>query len=237
MFVFFLLLFSDNSLFAQVSPSCQTLRKGSFYYYSSSDNNHFAYLREEGTQKEVSLQTGDTAIWLLHWKDDCRYQLHYVSGNKVMDAMPKKSLLTEVKILAVAKDYYTYQSYHPDQPGKLLGSDTLWIGEQTDKGAHKEIVEASFRGGDAAWKRYLEKTLKKHGSELGKRNLSGTCYIRFIVDTDGTVSDITALTMEGTLISAIAMDAIKSGPRWMPGKVNGVPQKMARIQPFVFSED
>jgi protein TonB len=56
---------------------------------------------------------------------------------------------------------------------------------------------------------------------MSDKNNSGTCKVRFIVSKDGKVSDVKAVTMEGTHLADVAVNAIKKGPRWNPGMQNG----------------
>ncbi|HRN72430.1 MAG TPA: energy transducer TonB [Ginsengibacter sp.] len=53
------------------------------------------------------------------------------------------------------------------------------------------------------------------------RDDAGTCRIKFIVRKDGHVSDVKAVTMEGTRLARILVDAIKDGPKWIPAEQNG----------------
>ncbi|HTJ12766.1 MAG TPA: energy transducer TonB, partial [Dinghuibacter sp.] len=49
----------------------------------------------------------------------------------------------------------------------------------------------------------------------------GTCTVQFIVSKDGVVSDVAAMTMQGTKLAEIAVNAIRRGPKWIPAEQNG----------------
>ncbi|HUS03068.1 MAG TPA: energy transducer TonB, partial [Chitinophagaceae bacterium] len=109
------------------------------------------------------------------------------------------------------------------------------IASDTDKVFTKVEFEPSFPGGDMAWARYVKKIIETHIDELTKDNKSGTYRVRFIVAQDGTVSNVEALTMKGTKLEEIVVDAIRKGPRWNPAIQNGMPVNAYREQPVTFT--
>jgi hypothetical protein len=76
--------------------------------------------------------------------------------------------------------------------------------------------EASFKGGEKAWLKYL--TGKLSTVRLPKAyydgKLYGTIYILFIVDTEGKVTDVKALNSIGSELDEIAKNIIRQSPRW-----------------------
>jgi outer membrane biosynthesis protein TonB len=72
---------------------------------------------------------------------------------------------------------------------EIQNTDTTFI--------HVEI-EASFKGD---WNSYVTKQVEKNIDELTEAGESGTCIIQFIVSTDGTVSNVEALTMKGSKLA------------------------------------
>ena len=230
------LFFIPFNLLAQLQQSdCDSLRNGLFYYYSKTDDNHFAYMRQGNLQKEIHRETGDTVVWEVKWKN-CEYSLAYVAGSRIYDEVAKKSpekLRTQVQIVHVTPDYYVYQSSTRANKNATPARDTLWRIEQTAKLEKKNIVEASFPGGNEAWRTYLSKTFYEHEKELGKAK-EGTCYVTFVVDTDGSVSSAEAITMEKSVIAKIAVNAIMNGPKWIPATRDGVPVKALKTQPVTF---
>ena len=95
----------------------------------------------------------------------------------------------------------------------------------------KVEIEAQFRGD---WNAYVRKAITEHIDELQDAGQSGTCEVRFIVDQEGNVSDVEALTMQGTKLAEIAIDAIKRGPKWEPAQQNGRKVKAFRSQKITF---
>jgi protein TonB len=70
---------------------------------------------------------------------------------------------------------------------------------------------------------------------IADKNSEGICRVRFIVSKDGKVSDVKAVTKEGSELAEVAVNAIKEGPDWIPGKQNGHYVNSFLIQPVTFS--
>ncbi len=94
----------------------------------------------------------------------------------------------------------------------------------------KVQVEASFPGGLQAWSRYISRAITDSIANFTKADY-GTCVIRFIVNTDGTVSDVIATTMKGTELAKVSIHAIKNGPKWISASQNGHTVAAYRLQP------
>jgi TonB-dependent SusC/RagA subfamily outer membrane receptor len=109
------------------------------------------------------------------------------------------------------------------------------IKEDDNKVFEKVEVEASFKGGEREWRKYLERNLDpnvpvKNGCKPGEY----TVVIQFIVDKEGSVSDVRALTNHGFGMEEEAMRIIKKGPDWVPAIQNGRQVKAYRKQRFSF---
>ena len=111
-------------------------------------------------------------------------------------------------------------------------SDTLVI---DDKAFTKVEVEASFPGGPAAWVKYISKYLQDNMPGFKKRDF-GTCMVRFMVDTHGRPSEVEATTMKKSKLAKRALEAIESGPKWIPAQQNGKPVNAYRIQPITVTD-
>ena len=105
----------------------------------------------------------------------------------------------------------------------------------TDSIFQKVEVEAYFPGGEQAWNRYVQIQIEKNIDKIVRNKKSaGTCEVQFIVDKDGTVTNVEALTLKGSLLAKILVDAIKDGPKWVPAYQFGKPVKAWRRQKVTF---
>jgi protein TonB len=117
-----------------------------------------------------------------------------------------------------------------DQESKVVAAPS----DDDNKVFTKVEIEAQFPGGDAAWSNYVKNEITKHMDELQEEGKSGTCEVQFIVDKDGAVSEVTALTMQGSKLAEIAVNAIRRGPHWTPAQQNGRKVKAYRKQKITF---
>lgn len=96
-------------------------------------------------------------------------------------------------------------------------------------------IEASYPGGVDAWRRFLEQNL--NGSVAAYNSAPGGTYtvvIQFVVDKEGRLSDIKALTSHGYGMEAEVIRLLRKSPRWNPASQNGRMVKAYRKQPVTF---
>jgi protein TonB len=98
-------------------------------------------------------------------------------------------------------------------------------------------IQATFPGGDEAWRKYISKEIERHIDELQEDGKAGTCVVQFIVDKNGKISDVEALTMKGTKLAELCVNAVRKGPNWTAAESNGIKVKAWRKQPVVFRID
>lgn len=99
----------------------------------------------------------------------------------------------------------------------------------------KVEVEASFKGGEGAWRKYLERNLNASAPvDNGANPGSYTVVVQFIVDKEGNISDVKALSSHGYGMEDEAVRVIKRGPKWEPAIQNGRQVKAYRKQPITF---
>ena len=105
--------------------------------------------------------------------------------------------------------------------GKAQTNDTSKV-DYNNKVFTSTQIEAHFPGGPTAWKFFLEKNLNssvpaKKGAPAGRY----TVTVNFIVDEEGTISDIQVANNPGYGTAEEAIRVIKNGPKWDPALLNG----------------
>ena len=89
------------------------------------------------------------------------------------------------------------------------------------------IVEQmpSFPGGDAAMMKWIKDKIEAIGYPQMEKEagISGTCYVTFVIDKDGNVTDSKLLrgVSGGPGYDKVALAVVKSMPKWAAGKQNG----------------
>jgi protein TonB len=107
--------------------------------------------------------------------------------------------------------------------------------EDENKIFEKVEIEASFKGGESAWRRYLEKNLNANTPvDNGAPEGTYTVWVQFIVDKGGAISDVKALSSHGFGMEEEAVKVIRKGPQWVAAIQNGRPVKAYRKQPITF---
>ena len=99
----------------------------------------------------------------------------------------------------------------------------------------KVDVEATFPGGESAWRKYLEKNLNpnvpvENGAPVGIY----TVIVQFIVDKTGTISDIKTLTNFDYGMEQEVFRIMMNSPMWTPASQNNRAVKAYRKQPITF---
>lgn len=226
------LLFISCVATAQSNANCESFRSGIFYHYSNS--GVLTYVREGSTQTEINLQSGDTSVWKLDWKSNCRYMLTYLHGTGPLEQISKTvkgKFTVDVEIVESTSDYYVYKTAEDVKTHSVATIDTLWLKEQPSKAGQRILADALFPGGIQAWGKYLSEELSKHVEAFGKSRKEGVCLVQFVIEADGSVSHVRALNKQGTRIARYAVEAINNSPKWIPALVNGEPKRVVKLQP------
>lgn len=91
----------------------------------------------------------------------------------------------------------------------------------------------SFPGGMDAWFQYL--ALNIHYPEKAKEeNIQGKVSVSFVVERNGTVTDVRVTQTPSALLDKEAVRVVKKMPNWNPGRVNGVPVRVRYTLPINF---
>lgn len=106
--------------------------------------------------------------------------------------------------------------------------------EDYDKTFTKVEIESQYPGGPAAWLRYLNKNFR-YPDEAVNAEIQGTVVVQFIVDKEGNVSDVEAISgpTDGGLREE-AIRVIKKSGKWTPAIQNGRQVKSYKKQPIQF---
>jgi protein TonB len=104
--------------------------------------------------------------------------------------------------------------------------------EDWDKTFTKVEIESEYPGGAAAWQRYLNRNLR-YPQEAIDNEVQGAVVVQFIVDKEGNVSDVEAISGPQEL-RAEAVRVIKKSGKWTPAVQNGRQVKSYKKQPIVF---
>ncbi|MDF2433651.1 MAG: hypothetical protein JWP44_3282 [Mucilaginibacter sp.] len=117
-------------------------------------------------------------------------------------------------------------------PGDKSPRDTILKGNQKVF----NVVEQppGFRGGVNAFYQYLGRTIRYPAKER-EHGIQGKVIITFIIEKDGSLSNVHLVHGVATGIDEETLRVIKASPNWIPGKQNGKSVRVAYTVPISFS--
>ena len=98
-----------------------------------------------------------------------------------------------------------------------------------------DIVEVmpQYPGGMPELMEYLAKNIK-YPIQAQKKGIEGRVTVRFIVEKDGSISNVTVVRHIHPLLDKEAVRVIKAMPKWSPGMLNGKPVRVKFNIPVAF---
>ena len=90
-----------------------------------------------------------------------------------------------------------------------------------------DVVEVmpQFPGGQIAMLKYIMENIK-YPEQAMKEGIQGRVAVRFIVEKDGSISDVKPILSVHPLLNKEAVRVVESMPKWSPGKQNGKPVRV-----------
>ncbi len=92
----------------------------------------------------------------------------------------------------------------------------------------------TFKGGEKGFGNYLSNNLR-YPPDARERGIQGRVIIGFVVETDGSLTNIRILKSVHPNLDAEALRVIKQSPKWNPGLQHGVPVKVTYTMPLNFA--
>jgi TonB family protein len=91
-----------------------------------------------------------------------------------------------------------------------------------------------FAGGETAMYKFINSKLE-YPIKAKEKSISGKVIVRFAVNPDGSVGDVTVSKGVSPELDSEAIRVIKLLPAWKPGKLAGTPVKVIYSVPVIFS--
>jgi len=111
--------------------------------------------------------------------------------------------------------------------GKCLDS----IGNEIEYYAYEIMPE--FPGGELALRKYLMISVKY--PEIARENgIQGKVYVKFIVNTDGSISNVLIDRGVDSSLDKEALRVVRNMPKWIPGQQDGIKVRVSYIVPINF---
>ena len=90
-----------------------------------------------------------------------------------------------------------------------------------------------YTGGMQAMIAFLQ-TNMKYPEDAAKQKVEGRVMVQFVVETDGSVSDVHVAKQVFPSLDAEAVRVVQAMPKWTPGKEKGRVVRVKYLLPIVF---
>ena len=124
--------------------------------------------------------------------------------------------------------------------------DEFWYIERKSDSSYKisfipkndsiyRVVEQmpEFPGGTAKMLTFISENIKYPQSAMEK-GIEGKCHIQFVIDVDGSITDVELLKGFDEECDAEALRVVNLMPKWKPGKKDGKPVRVQYMIPIAF---
>ncbi|WP_018630273.1 energy transducer TonB [Niabella aurantiaca] len=239
----FFLMANDQKLFsgAYTDSSLNVLHGKGIDYYPDGrvqQVKHYTHNIQDGLTQQWNRmgQQTDSIIYAqgtVAFKKEFRYFKKNITANEIITDSVRNTMQNisydttgrKIRAFIFSGNKGIEKIYHTD--GTVTDGDSLYTREQK---------EAEFPGGLNAWATYLTRSLDvfrpiRNGAAPGKYQV----MVQFIIDKDGTLSNIKALTHNGYGMEDEALRVIRRSGKWSPAQQYGRFVKAYRRQPIVFA--
>jgi len=90
-----------------------------------------------------------------------------------------------------------------------------------------------FEGGMAAWAKFIQKNLR-YPYAAQEQEVQGKVFLSFVVEIDGSITDVTLIKGIGAGCDEEAMRVIKKSPKWKPGQQQNRKVRVRYTMPLSF---
>lgn len=84
-------------------------------------------------------------------------------------------------------------------------------------------VEAQFPGGTAKMVKFIQENIEYPPIERCSLGQPTRLYVKFIVCTDGTITDVSCIRCSNMDFDVVGTELIEKMPNWIPAQVDGKP--------------
>ncbi|MFL5763213.1 MAG: energy transducer TonB [Bacteroidia bacterium] len=140
-----------------------------------------------------------------------------------------KKILLSILVLLMGKLTLTGQTLSRDSLYHHDNGEKIYLDQQVDK-------IAAFPGGESQMMSWLMHSVK-YPEDAKKKNAQGTVYGTFVVETDGSLTDLKILKSVYPSLDKEFIRVFTSSPKWQPATKDGIPVRMQFIFPLKFKLD
>ena len=121
-----------------------------------------------------------------------------------------------------------------DGNGAVAGAGSGSGTEETIYDGTSVEIYPDFEGGMKGWEKYLRRNLR-YPYDAQEQNKQGKVFISFVVEKDGSISNVTLVRGVHKSLDEEAARVIKKSPKWKPGIQNGRAVRVRYNMPVSFA--
>ncbi len=154
---------------------------------------------------------------------------------KKCDDGPKLCVIREREGITKSPLEYLFEYHFKVRPWEQAGQEQSAETIPTDSDKVYDVVEhmPQFPGGPAALMQYLGSNIK-YPEEAEKKGIQGRVVCTFIVEKDGSITELKIKNSVNPLLDKEAVRVIKIMPRWIPGRHKGKTVRVEYAVPITF---
>lgn len=119
--------------------------------------------------------------------------------------------------------------------GLMTANAQKTVISQSNQSVYDQVEQMpEFPGGMPAMIEFLQTNLK-YPKDAIKQQVGGRVMVMFVVETDGTLSNVRVAKKVFPSLDSEAVRVVKTMPKWKPGKEKGRPVIVNFTLPVVFS--
>lgn len=156
------------------------------------------------------------------------------------EVKPDEELKTQDELMSTKTAIGTFDvKGNDDANGEILKAKEVIAEPEPPKHEEEDkvfdIVEQQplFPGGPTALMKYLSENTK-YPVVAQENGVQGRVTVQFVVEKDGSISDVHVLRGVDPSLDKEAVRVVKSMPRWTPGKQNGITVRVNYRVPVLF---
>ncbi len=107
---------------------------------------------------------------------------------------------------------------HPSSEGQSEGQLQVPSGDRVYSPYEVEVAPKFFRGDERTFLSEWVYTYLKYPDEAVSQGISGTVMVEFIIEKDGTVTNVRAVSGNDRMLMDEAVKVISASPKWKPGQ-------------------
>ncbi|MNK00490.1 Gram-negative bacterial tonB protein [compost metagenome] len=119
-------------------------------------------------------------------------------------------------------------------PGEGIGTGGNGTGGNEVRDLNGVDVYPEFPGGMEGWAKYIQRNLR-YPSMAQEEGIGGKVFLSFVVEKDGTITDVKVTRGIGYGLDEEAMRVIKKSPRWKAGMQNNLPVRVRYNMPINYT--